>query len=324
MTFKNSKSINLGLFIVALFAVLSFTSCSDDVVLQETSFDYKVHNGQAVATAPYGGTHNSDFSATIALAELENGNTTVTVTLNNTIDGATYHIHAHDAADASTTPNGTPYNEAPNADVFVQNVEGNGGTVSISQESTMSFTALTTTYEAFFVIHDPLQDISTVDITTYLVVGSFARAQNDPTYASQTFSYDFNTGQVAAAFAYTGTHSDNLSASIRVDELAGNQSRVTVTIMNSMNGMTYHTHAHDMADAATTPNGTPYIETPNAGVFASPIEGNGGSASVSNVSSMSYSEITTSYDGFFVVHDPLQDLSTVDPTTYVILGVFAR
>ena len=31
-----------------------------------------------------------------------------------------------------------------------------------------------------------------------------------------------------------------------------------------------------------------------------------------------------SYDGFVVVHDPLQAITTVDPTTYVILGVFAR
>jgi hypothetical protein len=141
---------------------------------------------------------------------------------------------------------------------------------------------------------------------------------------SKTFSYDFNTGQVAEAFAYSGDHSDDLSATIKVDELEDGGSEITITIDNTIDGETYRTHAHDMADAATTPNGTPYNETPNADVFAGAITGNGGSASLSNTSSLSYEEITTTYDGFFVVHDPLQDLSTVDPTTYVILGVFAR
>ena len=79
-----------------------------------------------------------------------------------------------------------------------------------------------------------------------------------------------------------------------------------------------------MADPATTPNGTPYNETPNGDVFAMAIMGNGGTASGTNDSSLSYDELTTNYDGFFVVHDPLQPVTTVDPTTYVFLGVFAR
>ena len=146
----------------------------------------------------------------------------------------------------------------------------------------------------------------------------------DDDLQSKTFTYDFNTGQVAADFAYVGTHSDDLSATIKVDEREDGDSDITITINNSIDGETYRTHAHDMEDAATTPNGTPYNETPNADVFAGPIEGNGGAASLTKKSSLSYEEITTTYDGFFVIHDPLQDLSTVDPTTYVILGIFAR
>ena len=306
-------------------AMFLISSCGDDDFEGQTmEFTYQLHNGQAVPSAAYGGIHPNDFSAKMSLVELENGNTNITVTLNNTVSGATYNIHAHDAADAATTPNGTPYNETPNGDVFASPAEGNGSTVTVTQEAKMSFDALVNDYEAFFVIHDPMQYLSTLDISTYLVVGSFARAQEATNLASSTFSYDFNEGQVAAAFAYTGSHADNLQATIQVDELANSSSRVTVRIMNTMDGETYHTHAHDMADSATTPNGTPYIETPNADVFAAPIMGNGGMAGLANVSTMSYSEIIATYDGFFVVHDPLQAITTTDPTTYVVLGIFAR
>jgi len=305
---------------------LFMSSCKDDPDLATTNYQYALHNGQAVPTAPYGGSHPTDFTSEMQLEELDNGNTKITVTLNNTVDGGVYHLHAHDAADASTTPNGTPYDETPNSDILAQMVTGNGSTVTVTQEATMSYTDLTTDYSGFFVVHDPLQDLSTTDISTYLVVGGFARAQDNPTYASSTFQYDFNTGQLVPDFAYTGNHNNSLSASIQVDELAEDRSRITVSLMNTMDGMVYNTHAHDMADASTTPNGTPYIETPNAGVFAGQIDGNGSveAATLTNVSEMSYSDITTSYDGFLVVHDPLQAVTTVDPTTYVILGVFAR
>ena len=313
--------------LLLLMCSLLLTSCGDDDAtpdLGETEIAYAFHNGQTVATAPYAGTHKDDFSADMMLEEMENGNTMITVTLMNTVDGQTYNIHAHDAADPTTTPNGTPYNETPNGDVFAGSVIGNGGTVELSQQATMSYDALLTTYDAFFVIHDPLQDLSTTDISTYLVVGAFARSQANPDFSATTFNYDFNTGQIAEAFAYNGTHPDDLSASIRVAELAGDQTRITVTINNTVNGETYNTHAHDAADPATTPNGTPYNETPNGDVFAGPLMGNAGSVSSTNISSLSYINITTIYEGFFVVHDPLQTLDTTDPTTYVVLGNFAR
>lgn len=313
------------LFLFALSTSIFMTSCGDDdPVLSDASYDYAFHNGQTVSVAPYTGLHPATLSANLQLMELEDGGTRITVTLMNTIDGETYRIHAHDGADPSSTPNGTPYNESPNADILAQNLEGNGGTASVSQDTDMSFNDLTMNYEGFFVVHDPLQAINTADITTYLIVGSFARAQASTSYQSTDFSYDFNTGQLESAFAYSGTHSENLSAWINVTELADNKSRITVMLDNTITGEMYHTHAHDMADSNTTPNGTPYNESPNAMVFVDHIMGNGASAGKSFVSEMSYMDITTSYDGFFVVHDPLQDINTADPTTYVILGLFAR
>ena len=318
---KNLKF--LSLMIIGLFLM---NSCSDDepFVGSETTFDYTLHNGQAVPSLPYSGMHPNDFSASMSLKENENGTTEITVELMNTISGATYHIHAHDSADAATTPNGTPYSESPNSGILVQMVEGNGSSVSVTQQADISYDELINEYSGFFVIHDPLQAISTTDISSYLVVGGFARSGSDASYNSQTYNYDFNTGQLVPAFAYSGSHSSDLAASIQVDELADGRSRITARIMNTMDGETYNTHAHDMADPTTTPNGTPYIESPNGAVFANQIEGNGGMAGATNISDMSYAMITGSYDGFFVVHDPLQAITTTDPTTYVILGVFAR
>ena len=147
---------------------------------------------------------------------------------------------------------------------------------------------------------------------------------DDEDLRSSTFSYDFNTGQVAEAFAYGGTHENSLTASIKFEELKDGGTEVTVTLDNTMDGETYNTHAHDMADAAATPNMTPYNESPNGNVFAMGLVGNGGEVSGSNTSTLSYDALTTTYDGFLVVHDPLQNLTTTDPTTYVILGVFGR
>ncbi|MBR9920106.1 MAG: hypothetical protein GYB31_04645 [Bacteroidetes bacterium] len=329
MTLKKLIPTNWVFIGLAAFSLTTFVACDKeddmmDPMLDSTEFSYDFHNGQTVPSAPYAGTHPSDLSASLALEELENGNTKITVTIENSLDGEMYAIHAHDAADPATTPNGTPYNETPNSDILTQMAEGNGGTVSVSQEATMSYGDLINSYEGFFVIHDPLQPINTADISTYLIVGSFAREQGDSDYKSQTFSYDFNTGQLEPTFAYEGTHSDDVTATIRVDELADDQSRIVISIMNTMDGEMYATHAHDMADPATTPNGTPYNETPNGDVFAGGISGNGGTAMGVNVSSFSYDDILNTYDGFFVVHDPLQAIDTTDPTTYLVLGVFAR
>lgn len=312
------------IFSLFLFFAVALTSCTEQVELDSKTIIYQFHNGQTVPTAPYTGYHSSDLTAEMTIDELEDNRSEITIRLNNTMDGETYHIHAHDAADPATTPNGTPYNESPNSDVLAGMLVGNGGSVTLTQETDMEYSEIVSTYEGFFVVHDPLQAINTADITSYVIVGAFAKDQTSNSFESTTFSYDFNTGQVAEAFAYEGTHATDLNSMIRVDELADGRSRVTVVHNNTMDGMTYATHAHDMADSSTTPNGTPYNETPNGGVFAGAIMGNGGTNGSANISDMSYNEITSTYDGFFVVHDPLQDIDTTDPTTYLILGVFAR
>lgn len=159
-----------------------------------------------------------------------------------------------------------------------------------------------------------------------LAIGSLLTMTScgDDDLASTTFEYSFNTGQVSPDFAYTGTHSDDLSATMEVKETEAGGSEITVTLKNTMDGMTYPMHGHDAADAATTPNGTPYVEAPNSNIFVHMVTGNGGDVTHTHSSTMSHDEIVNNYDGFFVVHDPLQDVSTTDPTTFVILGAFAR
>lgn len=292
--------------------------------MMSATYNYEFNNGQVVASAAYDGIHMDNFSAQMTVEELSSSQSKITVTLMNTVAGQTYNIHAHDAADPATTPNGTPYNESPNVNVFVQQATGNGGSVSVSQTVNMSYSAITSTYEGFFVIHDPLQMMSTTDISTYLVVGTFARNQAASGLASSMFNYDFNTGQVDPAYAYAGTHANTLSGMLKVQALADGTSRVSVMLMNTMNGEMYMIHAHDAADPATTPNGTPYDETPNGNLCTLMVNGNGGTVGASQISTLSYTDITSTYSGFFVVHDPLQAVSTTDPTTYVLLGLFAN
>jgi len=43
----------------------------------------------------------------------------------------------------------------------------------------------------------------------------------------------------------------------------------------------------------------------------------------SNISTLSFNDLTHDYDGFFVIHDSLQELTAVDVTTYLILGATA-
>lgn len=321
---------------IALSLGLVFASCNkdeeedemggnntNDPTLMSSTYNYEFNNGQTVESAPYSGSHMDNLMATMEVEELEGEQTKITVTLSNTVSGETYHVHAHDAADANETPNGTPYDETPNDGVFSQMSDGNGGDLTLSQTISMTYSDIVENYEGFLVVHDPLQAISTTDISTYLVVGSFAREQAETNYASTTFNYDFNMGQIDQSFEYDGMHDNNLSASLKIQELAGGNARVSTTLMNSMSGETYHVHAHDAADPNNTPNGTPYDETPNGDVLSLMIEGNGGNAYMSQVSSMSHNDLTGSYDGFFVVHDPLQGIDTTDPTTYVVLGVFA-
>jgi hypothetical protein len=321
---------------LALTVLFSAASCKKEVdkdtmpsntpttTMQSMTYDYEFNNGQVVPTAAYDGMHSDDLTAQLKVEEDASGMAKITVMLNNTIPGETYHIHAHDAADPSTTPNGTPYNESPNGDILVQHVHATGTSVTVEQTAMISYDSIVNQYAGFLVVHDPLQAMSTTDISTYLVVGSFARTQTATNYKMQEFDYAFNTGQVAAQYAYNGTHATNLSGKLKLQELGNGETRVTVKLMNTMNNQTYNVHAHDKADPSTTPNGTPYNETPNANVLVIQIAGNGSTAWNNQISSMSYTDLTSTYEAFFVVHDPLQKMSTTDPTTYVLLGNFAR
>lgn len=149
-------------------------------------------------------------------------------------------------------------------------------------------------------------------------------SKDDDDKRSQTFNYAFNTGQLGAGTAYEGTHPKNLTASLKLDELDNAQTRVTITLTNTLSGEVYSVHAHDAADPATTPNGTPYNEVPNANVLVQQLNGNGGSVSGSMVSNKSFSELTQTYNAFLVVHDPTQTISTTNLKTYLIVGTFAR
>lgn len=290
-----------------------------------SDFDYEFNNGQVVATGSYDGNHSDELLATMRVEELSGNQTKITVTLTNTIWGEIYHVHAHDAADPATTPNGTPYNETPNADVFSQEIHGIGGIeVSAHQIIDQPYNDVINNYNGYLVVHDPFQPMSTTNLSTYLVLGTFARPQAASNLASESFQTFFNTGQVDPAYAYAGTHPNTLKSTLKIQELADGRSRVSVLLNFSQNGETYMVHAHDFADPATTPNGTPYNETPNAGVCTLMITGNGGSARAGQISNLSIDEITTMYEGFFVVHDPFQAISTTDPTTYVLLSQFAR
>lgn len=161
-------------FIALAFVAVSvaLTSCEKAVEPKTSTTDYAFNTGQVGAGTAYSGSHGT---LTAAIKFTEDGNTTkLTVTLNGTMNGQDYNLHVHDGADPLTTPNGTPYNETPNATILVGTIAGNGGTVSKDFTSTMSYSAIMDTYAGgFFVVHDPTQAISTTDLSTYLIVGAF-------------------------------------------------------------------------------------------------------------------------------------------------------
>lgn len=324
----------------ALFAVLSvtlFTACNGgssvtgSQELQSESFTYEFNEGQLlgeVSTA-YRGEHERNLRAEILIEEMESGNASVTVNLFNTIDGESYPVHTHDAADPNSTPNGTPYNETPNGDIFAQALMGNGGQVSASNETMLTYDELVNQYQGFFVVHDPTQGITTTDLTTYLVLGSFGQSlgAGTPETRTESFEYSFNEGQLLddPNTAYEGDHRRDLSATMMVEEMLNGKARITVTLENTLDGFDYPVHSHDAADPNTTPNGTPYNETPNSDILASVVSGTGGSASITvETNETEYLQLINEYDGFFVVHDPTQAISTTDLTTYLVLGKTAR
>ena len=337
MTTSTNQLKKITLLILTAAALSICTACSDDndplggmVDLRTVSYSYAFNEGQLLdnVDTAYRGEHDRNVSAEISIAEMDNGNASVTVTLMNTRSGVTYPVHAHDTADPSATPNGTPYNETPNGDIFAGGISGNGSTASSTNETSMSYDMLVNEYEGFLVVHDPTQDISTTDLTTYLVLGVFAQnlQAGESSLRTKTVAYNFNEGQVLnnPDIAYMGDHPRNLMAILTIEERGTGMANVTVTLENTLEGFDYPVHAHNAADPATTPNGTPYNETPNGDVFAGAIAGNGGSANSTNETDISYIELVNDYEAFFVVHDPTQDISTTDLTTYLVLGIFGE
>lgn len=331
---------NKMLILLTFLSVGLFAACSDDPTgevdeLRSESYSYAFNEGQALDNndTAYRGEHERNLNVDLSIEEMENGNAAVTVTLNNTVSGEMYAVHSHDAADPATTPNGTPYNETPNGDVFAGGIEGNGGSASATNETSISYDEIINDYEGFFVVHDPLQELSTTNLKTYLILGVFAQSLSagESSLRSESFSYAFNEGQALDdpetaydASGPEGDHPRNLTAELTIEERGNGLANVTVTLNNTVEGEEYPVHSHDAADPATTPNGTPYNETPNGDVFAGAITGNGGSASLTNESPINYLELVNEYEAFFVVHDPTQALSTTDLKTYLVLGVFAQ
>ncbi len=311
---------NLSIYLITLIVLFIGQSCDDGVgfVEKKTTFTYSINDGEVVTSAPYDGDHPSNFSAIMGLIKNEDGTTEIIVTLRNTIEDAVYEVRAYEASSS-----GGPYADSPNNKVFSASIVGNGHSVSHSEIASLTYEELVDEESGFFVVHDPFQDLSTTDISTNLILGPFAKEPNRDLMGT-VFDYTFNVGQVDTSFAYTGDHSASITAEVQIDELAAGNSRISVRLFNTIDGEMYPTHVHDKADAASTPNGTPYLEEPNANVFAAMILGNGEMASYSQISNLSYENLTTIYNGFFVVHDPLQDLSTTDPTSFILLGDFAR
>lgn len=331
------KSLLQWTSLAVLLTAFITTGCDNDSSptngmdeLRSVTYNYAFNEGQLLGDSDtaYRGEHDRNISAEMRIEEQENGMATIIVTLQNTIDGEIYPVHAHDAADPSSTPNGTPYNETPNAGIFAQMLEGNGSTAMVENETELSYDELVDDYEGFFVVHDPTQEISTVDLTTYLILGTFAQNLDTGENSLRTESYDyaFNEGQLLGddATAYGGDHPRNFSATLMIEERGNGYANVTVSLENTLDGLSYAVHAHDAADPSSTPNGTPYNETPNADIFAQMLEGNGGSVSVTSETDVSFKELVGDYEGFLVVHDPTQEISTVDLTTYLILGSFAE
>ena len=142
----------------------------------------------------------------------------------------------------------------------------------------------------------PVYALSLMAISTGLILGSCKKEENEPEptptptleMMSSTYEYEFNNGQVVPTAAYDGMHMDNMMATMTVEEMGASETQISVTLTNTVDGETYMVHAHDAADPANTPNGTPYDETPNADVFVQMANGNGGSVTVTQTVSMSY------------------------------------
>ncbi len=61
----------------------------------------------------------------------------------------------------------------------------------------------------------------------------------DMNMMQSTYNYEFNNGQVVLSAAYSGMHPDNLMATMKVEENSATQTRITVTLTNTVSGSQY-------------------------------------------------------------------------------------
>lgn len=163
-----------------------------------------------------------------------------------------------------------------------------------------------------------------------------APAPTEAVLRTATYNYAFNRGQLGEGTAYQGAHATNMTAVLTIEELSENRCRVKMLLNHAIEGTTYLVHAHDAANQETTPNNTPYLESPNEAVLSLAITGAGHShgrsgqrvahitAKGEQESPFSFDYLTQLYDGFLVVHDPLQPLSTTNLQSYLVVNKFAR
>lgn len=153
---------------------------------------------------------------------------------------------------------------------------------------------------------------------------------------SATYTYAFNRGQLGEGTAYQGDHATHMTAVLTIEELSENRCRVKMLLNHAIEGTTYLVHAHDAAYPETTPNNTPYVESPNEAILSLAITGvghnHGGlghrvahiAAKGEQESRFGFDYLTQVYGGFIVVHDPLQSVSTTNLQSFLVVNKFAR
>lgn len=327
----NRTSLRKSIGFLPLLFLPALLSCekggnTEEADQELSRYSYRLNNGEAKAGTAYRGQHSTDFSARLEVKEAANGKLLLQVTLHNTRAGETYLVHAHDAADSAQTPQGLPYREEPNTDLLALQIQGNGGTISQSQETAAySYEEIVSDYQGFLIVHDPLQPVAIADWSSFLSLGTFARNQGPaPDYASASYTYSFNTGQVDTAFAYRGPHTNSLEAELTIEEVAHGASRIIVDLSPTSSGEIYRVHAHDKVDSSTSPSGLPYKKLFNGNILAQAVTSSGGALRVTQLAGQRFATITTQYRGYLVVHDPLQGMNTSDPTTFLVMNDFAE
>lgn len=137
-----------------------------------------------------------------------------------------------------------------------------------------------------------------------------------------SFYYPFNTGQSDLNTAYTGDHPNNFRAQMRLAKVDSGGTLVRITFYHTLDGETYAVHAHDYDPDSTIRQ--PYEFAVNTEVFNQNPVGNGDTVEVTQYSPYSPAYLKEEYQGYFIVHDPLQPVQTKKPATFLIAGRFAR